>query len=87
MYYTPSYIKGLSYVRCKLFFFAETFKAKNKIKINKSIGGPFGGWASGWKTPTRRDIDTIIGEIVDLFNDMIPNFNHLETNKYLDDKM
>ena len=26
-------------------------------------------------------------EIVDLFNDMIPNFNHLETNKYLDDKM
>ena len=26
-------------------------------------------------------------EIVNLFNDMIPNFNHLETNKYLDDKM
>ena len=26
-------------------------------------------------------------EIVDLFNEMIPNFNHLETNKYLDGKM
>ena len=26
-------------------------------------------------------------DIVNLFNDMIPNFNHLETNKYLDDKM
>lgn len=25
--------------------------------------------------------------IVDLFNEMIPNFNHLETHKYLDDKM
>lgn len=26
-------------------------------------------------------------EIVDLFNDMIPNFNHKETGKYLDSKM
>ena len=26
-------------------------------------------------------------EIVNLFNEIIPNFNHLETNKYLDDKM
>ena len=26
-------------------------------------------------------------EIVALFNEMIPNFNHIETNKYLDDKM
>ena len=26
-------------------------------------------------------------DIVDLFNEMIPNFKHLETNKYLDDKM
>ncbi|SEA62266.1 Polysaccharide biosynthesis protein [Arachidicoccus rhizosphaerae] len=26
-------------------------------------------------------------EIVDLFNEMIPNFNHLETGKYLDSKM
>ena len=25
------------------------------------------GWVTGGKTPTRRDIDTIIGEIVDLF--------------------
>ena len=26
-------------------------------------------------------------DIVALFNEMIPNFNHMETNKYLDDKM
>jgi len=26
-------------------------------------------------------------ELVTLFNEIIPNFNHLETNKYLDDKM
>ena len=50
-----------------LFFFAETFKAKNKIKINKSYSGLMSGWVTGGKTPTRRDIDTIIGEIVDLF--------------------
>ena len=47
-----------------LFYFGETFKAKNKIKINKSIGGPLSGWASGGKTPTRRDIDSIIDFIV-----------------------
>ena len=50
-----------------LFFFAETFKAKNKIKINKSVSGPFSGWITGGKTPTRRDIDTIIDNIVDHF--------------------
>ena len=50
-----------------LFFFAETFKAINKIKINKSYSGLMSGWVTGGKTPTRRDIDTIIGEIVDLF--------------------
>lgn len=27
------------------------------------------------------------GEIVDLFNELIPNFNHKETGKYLDNKM
>jgi len=43
-----------------LFYFAETFKATYKIKINKSIGGPFGGWASGGKTPTRRDINSLM---------------------------
>ena len=26
-------------------------------------------------------------EIVNLFNEMIPNFNHKETGKYLDSKM
>jgi hypothetical protein len=26
-------------------------------------------------------------EIVDLFNELIPNFNHKETGKYLDSKM
>ena len=26
-------------------------------------------------------------ELVELFNDMIPNFGHLETGKYLDSKM
>ena len=26
-------------------------------------------------------------EIVELFNEMIPNFGHLETGKYLDSKM
>jgi len=26
-------------------------------------------------------------QLVSLFNELIPNFNHLETNKYLDDKM
>ena len=26
-------------------------------------------------------------DIVELFDQIIPNFNHVETNKYLDDKM
>ena len=26
-------------------------------------------------------------QIIDLFKKLIPNFNHSETNKYLDDKM
>ena len=50
-----------------LFFFSETFKAKNKIKINKSVSGPMSGWITGGKSPARRDIDTIKGEIIDLF--------------------
>ena len=48
-----------------LFFFAETYKVNHKLKINKSIGGRFGGWASGGKTPTRRDISTIMDFIID----------------------
>jgi hypothetical protein len=47
-----------------LFYFAETFKATYKIKINKSIGGPFSGWASGRRTPTRRDINSLMELIV-----------------------
>jgi hypothetical protein len=46
-----------------LFYFTETFKAKNKIKINKSVSGPFSGYITGGKSPTRRDIDTIIDAI------------------------
>ena len=48
-----------------LFYFAEMYKVKNKLKINKSIGGRFGGWASGGKTPTRRDISSIMEIVID----------------------
>ena len=27
------------------------------------------------------------GELIDLFNEMIPNFNHKETGKFLDGRM
>ena len=65
-----------------LFYFAETFKASNRIKINKSIGGPFSRWASGGKTPTRRDIDTLMDIIV------LPifKFEHSSSDKKMNEK-
>ena len=50
-----------------LFFFSEIFKTKYKIKINKSVSGPFSGWITGGKPPSRRDIDSIMNRIIDLF--------------------
>jgi len=65
-----------------LFYFAETFKASNRIKINKSIGGPFSRWASGGKTPTRRDIDTLMDIIVlHIFK-----FEHSDSDKKMNEK-
>lgn len=51
-----------------LFYFAEVFKVINKIKIAKSVSGPFSGWITGGKSPSRRDIDLIMGEIPIIFD-------------------
>ena len=60
-----------------LFYFSETFKAKYKIKINKSVSGPFSRWTTGKKSPSRRDIDSIMNSIIDLFE-----FENFLSNQY-----
>lgn len=37
--------------------------------------------------PLRTKGEWARGELIDLFNEMIPNFNHKETGKFLDGRM
>ena len=60
--------KQLIIFKLFLFYFAEVYKVINKIKIAKSVSGPFSGWITGGKSPSRRDIDLIMGEIPIIFD-------------------
>ena len=60
-----------------LFYLSEVLKVKYKIKILKSISGPFAGWVTGGYPPSRRDVDAIMSKIVEIFK-----FENFLSDKY-----